>query len=457
MPNQIFEMQSVVKATPEEVYAWHGRPHAFDRIMPHWERTSSAVVSHDFKNGLEVAFQFYLGPAAVPWVARYQDVVPGREFTDVQIQGPFPYWKHTHLFLPEGEGCRIIDRVEYALPGGVLGDWLGGPYARQRLERMFAHRHVIMKREFDGKPQDIARNILVTGATGLIGSSLVPLLSVRGHHVTRLTRTPQIANDVAWDPEKDRLEESLLEAQDVVVHLAGENIAGYWTEEKKEKILQSRLQGTRLLVDRMLKTKNRPGTFIAASAIGYYGDRDEDLLTEEATPGKGFLAEVCRAWEETLKPLEHAGVRVVIPRIGVVLSPRGGALKAMKIPFLCGLGGRIGSGRQYLSWIAIDDVCGLIHHAVCDDRLVGPVNAVAPNPVSNREFTETLARVLRRPAFFPVPAAAAKLLLGELAQELLLASLRVSAHKALGAGYVFQYSDLEPALRYLLGASEIPQ
>jgi len=295
--------------------------------------------------------------------------------------------------------------------------------------------------------------ILVTGASGLIGSALVSYLTAGGHAVTRLIRAqPRPGQgEVHWDPEAGKLDPMVLQGVDAAVHLAGESIAQRWTPERKAKILKSRARGTRLLSESFARLTQPPCVFLCASAIGYYGDRGEEVLTEDSPSGVGFLAEVCRGWEAACAAAVQKGIRVVNLRMGIVLSAAGGVLPRMLLPFRMGLGGRIGSGRQYMSWIALDELVGVIIHALTCDILAGPVNAVAPHPVTNLEFTRTLGRVLRRPTVLPVPAFAARLALGEMADSLLLASARVEPARLAASGYAFRYPELEGALRHLLG------
>jgi uncharacterized protein (TIGR01777 family) len=291
--------------------------------------------------------------------------------------------------------------------------------------------------------------VLVSGATGLVGSALVPFLIHSGHSVVRMVRRAD-PGDVSWDPATGELEASKLEEMEGVVHLAGENIAGRWTTAKKERIRRSRIQGTGLLTERLAGLRRKPGVLVCASAIGYYGDRGDELLQEDSLAGRGFLPEVCRAWEAAAEPARQAGIRVVHLRFGVILSAAGGALARMLTPFRMGLGGRIGSGRQYMSWLSLDDAVGAIHHALIRQDLSGPVNAVAPHPVTNLGFTRTLGRVLSRPTLFPMPAFAARLAFGEMADALLLASARVAPTRLEASGYEFGHPDLEGALRDLL-------
>jgi uncharacterized protein (TIGR01777 family) len=300
--------------------------------------------------------------------------------------------------------------------------------------------------------QEEQMKVLISGATGLIGSALIPVLVGGGHEITRLTRSPGSGGGVGWNPDAGEIDTSRLEGHDAVVHLAGENIGeGRWTREKKRRILESRTRGTRLLAEILASLPEPPDVMVSASAVGYYGDRGNELLSEESGAGSDFLAEVCKAWEAAADPAREAGIRVVHPRNGVVLSTEGGALARLLPVFKLGGGGRIGGGRQWSSWIAMDDVVGAIVHALTHDSVEGPVNLVSPNPVTNVEFTRVLGKILNRPTIFPLPAPAARLMLGEVADALLLASQRVEPAKLKEVGYEFRYPELEGALRHLIG------
>ena len=297
--------------------------------------------------------------------------------------------------------------------------------------------------------------ILLTGSSGLLGSALTPSLRASGHTVTRLVRpgTRPGPGQIVWDPAAGRLDPASIDGFDAVVHLAGENIAGArWTEERKRLLRDSRVRSTRLLAETLGKLSRAPLVLLSASAIGYYGDRGDEVLTEASAPGSGFLADVCRAWEDAAKPASDAGIRVVNLRFSVVLSAAGGALAKMLPPFKAGLGGPVGSGRQHMSWIALNDVVGAIQHALLTGSLAGPVNVVAPEPATNREFARTLGRVLRRPAFLPLPLFAVRFLFGEMGNDLLLASARVAPSRLEDSGYRFLYPELEGALRHVLAA-----
>jgi len=293
--------------------------------------------------------------------------------------------------------------------------------------------------------------ILVSGVSGPVGAALLPSLRDRGYKVVRLVRGPASGDQqISWEPAKPLPAESV-SGFEAVIHLAGESIVGRWTAAKKARISDSRVSGTRNLTEALAKAPQRPRILITASAAGYYGNRGDGWLREDSSPGHDFLADVCRQWEAATQAAAQAGIRTVNMRIGVILSPAGGALPQMLTPFRLGVGGKIGSGRQWWSWIDVNDVVGAIHHIVKTRQLQGPVNVVAPKPVTNEEFTKTLAGVLRRPAVFPVPAFAARLAFGEMADELLLASQRVEPTKLLSSGYRFQRSDLKTALEEILG------
>ena len=303
--------------------------------------------------------------------------------------------------------------------------------------------------------------IIVSGASGLVGSELLPLLGDGQYEVSRLVRKQSDIGGgdmwsrrdlVPWDPVTGELDAAMLEGTEAVVHLAGENIAvGRWNNARKKKIRESRVDGTRLLCEKLAEMPTPPKVLICASAIGYYGHRGDESLTEESPVGEGFLPDVCREWEEATEAAAKAGIRVIRLRIGIVLSPRGGALKKMLVPFKMGTGGKVGDGRQYMSWISLDDLAAVIVHCIKDESISGAVNAVAPEAVTNKVFTKTLGKVLRRPTMFPLPAFAAKIIFGEMAEAMLLCSSRVVPKALADSGFEFAHPGLESALRHQLG------
>ena len=295
-------------------------------------------------------------------------------------------------------------------------------------------------------------NVLLSGSGGLIGSALAERLSADGHRVARLVRPGREprGDDVTWDPSAGHIDTAALPACDAVVHLAGESIAGRWGRKKKARIRESRIRGTRLLCEALAGLATRPKVLASASAVGFYGSRGEKIVTEDDPPGEGFLASVCSEWEAATAAACEAGIRVVHLRTAMVLAAAGGALKKMLTPFRLGLGGRLGSGRQYWSWISLDDTVAAILHVLRDESLCGPVNLASPHAVTNRRFTRALGRVLGRPTLFPMPSFAARLAFGEMAEEVLLSSTRVEPRRLLQSGFEFRHPELEPALRELL-------
>jgi len=298
--------------------------------------------------------------------------------------------------------------------------------------------------------------ILIGGSHGLVGTALIKSLEAEGHEIFRLVRhAPTSKTEVEWSPDRYSIALARIEGFDAVVNLAGESIAeGRWTDEKKRRIRESRVKGTKLLGDALANLTVPPKTFVCASAIGYYGNRGDELLTETSAPGNDFLAKVCADWEEATALATEKGIRVMNARFGVILDTNGGALKKMLPPFRMGVGGRIGSGKQWMSWIALDDVIGGIKFALANESVKGPVNFVSPNPVTNAEFTKTLGKVLSRPTIFPIPAFAIKLMFGEMGEALLLGGQRVAPARLAGGGFEFSYPQLEAALGHMLAITQ---
>lgn len=456
-PMQHVEYRTVLPVSAAEAFAWHERPGALERLTPPWERVQVVQRGKNLQPGERVTVIVRIGPVSLPWVAEHRRYVPGVEFQDVQIKGPFAAFEHTHRMEPNGPlACTLVDAIDYRLPGGKLGRIAGDRMIRAKLGRMFRYRHAVTAADLAlaaAHPEEPPMKILITGATGLVGEALIPFLTTQGHETFRLVRTmPAEPNDIPWNPVQGELSAARLEGLDAVVHLAGENIAGArWMPAVKQRLRDSRIESTNLLCTTLAGLAHKPKTLVCASAIGIYGDRAAEELTEASPPGGGFLPDLCRDWEAACEPARQAGIRVVNLRIGVVLSPKGGALAKMLLPFQLGGGGVVGSGSQYWSWIAIDDLVGAIHHCLTRDDLTGPVNATAPEPATNREFTRTLGRVLHRPTIVPMPAFAARLALGEMADALLLASARVRPRRLTETGYTFRCPTLESALRHVLG------
>ncbi len=458
MKRRVFRRRSRLEASAEDVFRWHARPGAFERLNPPWDPAEvSSRTGGIEEEGSRVVLR--VGPLRQRWVAEHYGCRPGREFRDRQLSGPFAFWQHVHRMEPDGASTSFLeDEIEYALPGGTAGDLLGGGSVRSILERMFTYRHRVTADDLAAHAAcrgGTAMKVAVTGASGLIGATLVPFLTTGGHEVRRLVRrAPRSEDEIRWDPAKDEIDATALEGMDAVVHLSGESVAGgRWTDARKARIRKSRIDSTRTLSRALASAKKKPKVLVSASAIGYYGDQGEEWVTESSPPANDFLARLAKDWEAAAAPAAEAGIRVAHPRIGLVLSPAGGALGKLLPPFRLGLGGVVGSGRQYMSWVAIDDVVAALHHALVNDDVSGPFNLVAPEPVTNRDFTKALGRVLGRPTVASVPAFALKAVLGEMAEATLLASSRVRPAHLLSSGYRFRFPDLEGALRHLLGAA----
>ncbi len=447
--------ESTFDAPSSELFAWHARPGAFERLAPPWAPPRVVAREGDVREG-RVVLEVPMGPVTRTWIAEHRDYVEGRRFRDVQVRGPFAAWTHTHEVEPIDERrSRLRDSVEYALPLGPLGA-LGRGFAERELDRLFAFRHARTAADLDRHRGLLAGprlSVAITGASGLVGRALAAFLGTGGHEARRLVRREAKAPDeIAWDPTRGEIDVRALEGLrgvDAIVHLAGENVGdARWTDARKARILSSRVEGTRAVVDAIRRLDRKP-VLVSASAIGLYGDRGDEILDERAAPGTGFLAEVVRAWEAEASRAREV-TRVALPRIGVVTTMLGGALAKMHRPFAMGVGGPIGGGRQWMSWVSLDDVLDAIVLAIRRPELEGPFHVVAPNPVTQRDFAKTLGRVLRRPAIAPVPAFALRALFGELG-SVVLESQRVVPARLQELGFTFRFPDLEPLLRFELG------
>ena len=456
MADAIFKRQVRIERPAAEVFAWHERPGAFGRLCPPWERVEVTQQVGGIKDGARVSLRTKVGPIWAKCEIVHRDYIAGRQFRDVLLSGPFARWEHLHRIEPLGpNACELTDEIHYRLPFGALGQIGGAAFTRQQLERMFTYRHAVTKADLERGSPGPRKCILVSGASGLVGRTLEAFLLTQGHTVRRLVRrSPQSPNEFYWDPTREKMDQAALVGADAVVHLGGSNVAGgRWTKTRKAEILSSRVEGLRTLALGIarLNASERPEVVVSAAAVGFYGDRGSELLSEQATLGHGFLASVCAAWESELAIMAQLGVRTVALRTGVVLSPAGGALAKMLPAFLMGLGGRLGAGRQWMSWITPDDLCAMYERAVTDSTWRGAYNAVAPEPVTNAEFTAVLAQVVHRPAVLPVPMLALQTVFGEMADETLLASTRAVPARLQAAGFSWRQPELRSALRQVLG------
>ena len=455
----VFERRSLMPVSAEELYEWHTRPGSFERMTPPWSRVR--VLAHTgvgLEDGARLVFEAKLGPVWRRWVAEHHGNIPGRQFADRQVEGPFKAWDHTHRFVPaEQLGAELVDHVEFELPAGRLADVVGAGAAGKTLERMFRFRHARLGSDLERHAYWGAQprlTVAIGGASGLVGGHLADYLTTAGHRVIKLVRRPAAGPDeVTWDPAAGVLDPAALRGVDAVVNLSGESLFGVWTASKRQKIMASRAQATRTLVKAIVAMDAPPGVFVSGSAVGAYGSLGGEAVTEETALGSGFLADVCRAWEEAARPASDAGVRVVHPRMGIVVSAAGGAVAAMLPAFKAGAGIRLGGGDQYWAWVDLDDALGALEWLIHDEEISGPVNVTAPEPVTNREFTKILGHVLRRPAVLVAPQPVVARGLGGMGQEMLLASQRAVPARLRARGFRFEFAELENALRYELGKS----
>ena len=447
---------------PETVFDWHERPGALERLTPPWADVEVIERSGGIRDGGTVSLRIRRGPTSFRWDLRHRDYEYGRQFRDEQVSGPLRSWLHTHRFEPNGLGGTIAeDEIDIEPPLGFAGAAVGPALVKGELGRLFRFRYRRLFTDLARHAEHARRprlTVAISGASGMIGRSLRHFLTTGGHDVLPLVRDSRKLDGggIFWNPATGDIDRDGLARADAVVHLAGTSIgAGRWTDDRKRSIKQSRVRGTELIARTMAELgADGPRTLVSMSGTGYYGDRGAEVIAEGALAGKGFLAEVCRAWEGATKPADRAGVRVVTLRAGVTLSPQGGALGQMLLPFKMGAGGRLGSGKQFLSWIDLDDLVAVIHHVLHTPSLAGPVNACSPHPVTNATFTSALGRALGRPTVVPVPALAVKAAFGELGKEALLWGQRVVPKKLLDSGFSFFYEGVEESLRFELGKGE---
>ena len=426
-------MKSFIRTTyingisSSELFAWHIREGAFERLNPPWQQFKVIERKGNIQSNGTVKMKMKIaGPIHTTWLVKHSDYIKGKQFRDSQIKGLFSSWTHTHLFNSfENSSSTLDDHIEYSLPGGMLTERIAFPLINKKLNQMFDYRHRLTREDLlvhakanKIRGSDGPMTIGITGSSGFLGSSLIPFLTTGGHKVIRFMRhRPTSDNDklnlenvksIQWDPSSSSYTDrpSLNDnnkQMDAVVNLAGENIFGRWTSEKKRRISDSRVNTTRSLCKLLSSLDKPPKVLVSASATGYYGDRGDEILTEESQSSIGFLSDVCRNWEEATQIAKESGIRVINLRIGIVLSSSGGMLSKILSLFKLGLGERIGKGNQYMSWIGLDDLLGLILYAVADESISGPVNAVSPNPITNADFTTTLGKVLSRPTKFAIP------------------------------------------------------
>lgn len=465
------------KISSNELFAWHIREGAFERLNPPWHQFKVTERRGNIQNGGTVKIKMKIaGPIHTTWLVKHSDYIEGKQFRDSQIKGLFSSWTHTHLFNSLKLSSSILDdHIEYSLPCGILTERIVSPLINKKLNQMFVYRHrltiedllihaIANKIRGNGRPMTIG----ITGSSGFIGSSLIPFITTGGHRVIRFIRHP-VSDDndtknvksIVWNASSASACRYILHDEidnqniDAVVNLAGENIFGRWTKEKKKRIFDSRVNSTKSLCKLLSSLDKPPKVLVSASATGYYGERGDEILTEEShSSSTDFLSDVCKNWEGATQISKDSGIRVVNLRLGIVLSSSGGMLSKILPIFKLGFGGRIGNGNQYMSWIGLDDLHGLILYAIADKSIAGPVNAVSPNPITNTDFTSILGKVLSRPTKFSIPESIIKLSMGEeLANSAILSSTRVIPEQLSKVGYKFRFPHLESVLLHTLGKS----
>jgi len=467
-----FESTLEVSVPVEKLFSWHENPGAFERLTPSFDpvKVSKRMGGVD---GGTVYIDMKAGPIPLTWVAQHHSYKKNVQFLEDQTSGPFvgplPFWNgtwhHQHLFKKvDSKNSIVTDRLNYDFPMDPFGSIFGSWYTKKRLKQMFAYRRNITENDlyeqskYKGKPLDIA----VTGGSGLVGAELMPYLTTAGHKVENIVRGRPKKGELGWNLQKGTI--SNLEGKDAVVHLAGEPInkpiAGVvpvpWTKWKRKEILESRVKGTRILAEHLASLNNPPKVLVCASAIGYYGDNGGALLSEDGGNGNDYFSRVVKEWEAAAKPAIDAGIRVVFLRLAPVMSPLGGALQVLSLPAMLGSSPPVAGGKQWWSWIAIDDVIGSIYHSIITESLSGAVNVASPNPVRQKEWAATLAKVFwgrlgKLTTLIPVPGFILKTFLGEFGDVLALSSIKVDSSKLIESGYKFRFEDLENCFRHLLG------
>ncbi len=451
MPRDRFD--SPMPFPPGAVFQYHARPGALPRLVPLWAEVRIELEPESLKDGSRAVLQMKTGPIWRRWVAEHFGYEAGKQFCDRQLKGPFAKWTHVHRVepAPTESSSVLSDQIEYRLPFALR---LGHSTVKKELGRAFAFRHARTRFDLTRQAPHATKpplRIAITGSTGAIGSALTPFLRNAGHTVLSLTRdAPKRPNEVQWNIKTGEVDRTTLGKVDVVVHLAGKNIATRWTDAAKREIRESRVDATQKLCEELAHLPNRPRVLVCASAIGYYGNRGEEVLTEESAPGTGWLEQTCVEWETATQPARDAGIRVVNLRTAVVLSAKHGALAKMLTPAKLGMTGRVGSGQQWMPWISMDDQLGVIYESIQRDDWHGPINSVTAS-VRQIDFIRTLGKVLGRPTFAPLPKSAVSLLFGEMGRELLLGSTNVAPARLRARGFEWMLPDLEAALRFELG------
>ena len=454
----LFTWKSRFDCSVAELYSWHARSGALERLIPPWEDTWVLERNGEGVHpGTRAKLRIHFGPIPLSWYALHLSDEPGRSFCDEQSRGPFAFWRHQHLFTDSGDGGAILeDRIEYRMFFHRLMPSVLKKHLQQRLKKTFVSRHATLGADLAVHRRCSGQSLrfLVSGAGGLLGRELLPFLTTGGHEVWRLVRrVPRPGSrEIYWDPAQGEIDVGAIPEIDGIIHLAGENIAqGWWTTEKRRRIIASRVKGTALLARVAASLAVKPKVFVSASAIGCYGNTGNQWVGEEQAYGSDFISEVCRRWEEAVSPALEAGIRTPLLRIGVVLTAKGGALRQLHLALRFGIG-RLGNGEQFVSWISIDDMLSAILHAAVCPQLDGPVNIVAPEPVTNRGLMAAMGDCLAIRASLTVPPWLLRVRFGQMADEAILAGCRVRADLLQRSGFSFRHPALALALPHLLGS-----
>lgn len=459
-----FHYSSKMPVSNQELYDWHMAPDAFHLLMPAWQKGTIYYDTPDLREGTKAEIRIKDGFIPIHLSAEHSRFIPGVQFEDRLTKSPFRYWKHTHRFedIHKGESM-LMDQIEYKLPLSSLSHRFVHSRIDRELRHMFRYRHAITYRELELRKrwQNFPRyqklkSVVISGASGMVGTKLQQVLRHMGYEVIALHRSnSRFANpEHYWDPYKDIFPVKTLNALDswAWIHLSGENIAsGRWSDDKKKRIRDSRVLSTEKIGDCIKHLESKPSTFLSSSGIGIYGADVHSLKTEEDAAGSGFLAEVCQEWEAASQKISIAETRSCQMRLGVVLDPHEGALGKVLPLFKLGLGGKIGDGQQWMSWISLQEVVNGFREALFNDNLEGPINLCHPNTCQSLDYSKALANVLRKPHLVPAPQSALKLAFGEMAHETILASNRATPQKLEKAGFPFHFQNIRDTVAHILG------
>lgn len=453
---QVLTKTSTFPVSVESLYSYHTQEGALERLIPPWDNVTILSRTGGIGAGGRTDLKLNFGPFSTKFEAHHIKAVENTIFEDIQHKGPFKHWHHSHLFKGTPNGSSLTDHIQYQLPFHKLLPTFIKRHITQNLERTFSYRHRILSNDLKrhSKYSTKPLSILISGSSGTLGRELIPFLTVGGHKVWTLVRRKPRPNcqEIFWNPAEGIIDTVAIPKIDAVIHLAGEYIGlGKWSDDKKREVIESRKRGTTLLAKTIASLQEPPAVFLSSSAIGYYGDCQATLVDENHRCGKGFMAEVCRTWEDATQPAIDAGIRTVQLRMGVALSARGGALQKLLQIAPIGFPKSFGNGKQFTSWISIEDLLAAMLHCICAENVSGPINIAAPNPVTNEELLYTLARLKKKPIFPRVPVSYLTFFYGEMAKEIALSGCRVSVNKLTNSGFVFEHETLEEAIKPQMG------